>query len=396
MDNVIVMDTLSILIIGSSHLALRMKAQLVASPYHCISTDFESLSADPSRTILDKLSELISDSSGIRGVVVAEASDEHGLQILLSIISIGSTVPVYAPVFNSRLASHFKGLGEKLCVFYPPKIAAPTFVEALTKPRPPLHLPQTQIEHEKERANKLGLLPILCVLYLAFLSAAVAYFHSFEGLSWIDSIYFVTVTISTVGYGDINLLNASFLSKCYGIFLILTSMVSIWLLFSYTFESLLRRRSEQFLGHKKHRLKNHVIVCGLGRLGISIVELLLDRKENVVVIESNPNNPHLDFCRRNGVAVYVGDARFEKVLIDVNVQGAKALYSVIDSDALNIEIGLTARSLSPSLRLILRIFDGQAALQVRDKFQIHFTLSASELISAYILEEITASVRKPD
>ena len=60
----------------------------------------------------------------------------------------------------------------------------------------------------------------------------VAYFHLADGLSWLDALYFVVVTTATVGYGDINLLNASALSKFVGIALILSSTCFIWMIFS--------------------------------------------------------------------------------------------------------------------------------------------------------------------
>jgi hypothetical protein len=88
------------------------------------------------------------------------------------------------------------------------------------------------------------------------------YFHYFEHLKWLDSFYFVIVTVTSVGYGDFSLLNANDLSKLVGIVLMLSSSIFIWLIFSLLLEHLFKRKSERSLGRKKYNYSKHIILCG--------------------------------------------------------------------------------------------------------------------------------------
>ena len=140
------------------------------------------------------------------------------------------------------------------------------------------------------------------------------------------------------------------------------------------------------MGRKVYRYKDHVLICGLGRLGYCIAEELLGQGEKVVIIEQNEDSDKADQLRLRGVDVYIGNARSFAVLEDVGVAQAKAVISVVDNDYLNLEIGLNARSLQPDLRLILRIFDEMMAQQLKEDLDIHLTLSMSAVADGRFLE----------
>lgn len=199
------------------------------------------------------------------------------------------------------------------------------------------------------------------------------YFHFSEQLSWLDAFYFVIVTISTVGYGDINLQNSSALSKIIGIVLILCSSIFIWLIFSLLIDRIVKRRAQRSLGRKKYNYKNHVILCGLGRLGYFIADELQKTGERIVVIESNQESASIEYFRNLDIDVYIGNARQPHVLQDAGTEHCRALISVINDDYANLEIGLNARYFQPDLRLVLRIFDESMADVIKEKFDIHLT-----------------------
>ncbi len=87
----------------------------------------------------------------------------------------------------------------------------------------------------------------------------------------------------------------------------------------------------------------------------------------------------LDQARALGVRTFVGDASLPRVLLDAGVRRACGLFSLIDDDLKNLEIGLNARSLRRDLRLILRIFDPEIATQMRTRLDIHFAFSTSAI-----------------
>ena len=153
----------------------------------------------------------------------------------------------------------------------------------------------------------------------------------------------------------------------------------IWMIFSLTVDRIIKRRVQLALGRRTYAYRDHVIVCGLGRLGYFIAEGLIARGEQVLIVERNEETSSIEHFRSRGADVYVGDARLPEVLQQVGVTRAKALYSVVNDDFANLEIGLNARTFEPNLRLVLRIFDDGMAARVREQLDIHLTFSMSAI-----------------
>lgn len=372
-----------ILILGAGHLAFRLKKQLAKHGYEILHSNIEDINEETdSVSLIENLSNYIEkiDLRSLAMVYLLEDKDENNLQLIISLISLVTDIPITASLFNENLIPHLQKDHVNLTILNPAKIAAPSFVDQLNiqVSREEINA-KVLLERKQIAKRKPSLIQKLLLFFISMLLSAVMFFHFYEGLTWINSFYFVVVTAASVGYGDINLAQSSTLSKVVGIILILSSSISIWMIFSLMIDKYLKTRIQLELGRKKYLLENHVIVCGLGRLGYFIVEELLQKKEKVIVVEQNEHSNHIDYFRQLGAEVYIGDAKLPKVMQDVNVVNAKALISVINNDSLNLEIGLNARSHHPSVKLILRIFDDQMADKIKDYLQIHHALSASAL-----------------
>ena len=320
------------------------------------------------------------DVPSISAAYLVDDRDEVNLEFLIALVSVAPRLPVVVSLFNENIAPHLQAVNPNVRVLNPARIAAPVFVEALDTPL--AHALRYRPARMSGAASRQGVDPLIVKLGLGFATmvvAATAYFHAAQRLSWIDALYFVTVTVATVGYGDVNLLNASTLSKLMGIALIVCSTCFIWMIFSLTVDGVIKRRVQLALGRRTYADRDHVIVCGLGRLGYFIVEGLMQRGERVIVVERSEDAATIAHFRSLGVDVYVGDARLPRVLQDVGVMHAKALYSVINNDFTNLEIGLNARSFEPDLRLVLRIFDDAMSACVREQLDIHLTFSMTAI-----------------
>jgi voltage-gated potassium channel Kch len=142
---------------------------------------------------------------------------------------------------------------------------------------------------------------------------------------------------------------------------------------------LIKQRVQLALGRKRYAHAGHVVVCGLGRLGQFVAEGLLERGERLVIVEKREDAVAVHHLRSLGAEVYIGDARLPRVLSDVGVRRAKALYSLVDDDYANLEIGLNARTFEPDLRLILRMFDEAMSRRIKEHLDIHLTLSMTAI-----------------
>lgn len=103
--------------------------------------------------------------------------------------------------------------------------------------------------------------------------------------------------------------------------------------------------------------RDHVIVCGLGRVGFRVVTQLLEAGYDPVVIDVDWNTEFAAGVMARGVPLVLGDAREAAVLRQARIARARAIVCAVNNDLLNTEIGLTARAIAPNVRVVLRIFN---------------------------------------
>jgi voltage-gated potassium channel len=124
---------------------------------------------------------------------------------------------------------------------------------------------------------------------------------------------------------------------------------------------------------------DHVVLCGLGKVGIRVLQKLVALDENVVVLEKSADCENLAWARRHGVPVRVGSGREEGVWEDLNIAQAKSIILATDDDLANLEMALDARKVKPDIRVVLRMFDQELAEKIRESFDIQLAFSTAEL-----------------
>lgn len=141
-----------------------------------------------------------------------------------------------------------------------------------------------------------------------------------------------------------------------------------------------RRRSERtWCTTMAQSLSGHIVLVGLGRLGLRTFRLLRRLGERVVVVEQDAHNQFLEEVRREGSPLLVGDARDDQVLADANIARAKTVVLATNNDLANLEVALDARRLNPGVRVVLRMFDQNMADKVSQGFNIHTAMSQSAI-----------------
>lgn len=125
--------------------------------------------------------------------------------------------------------------------------------------------------------------------------------------------------------------------------------------------------------------RDHVIVCGLGRVTLRVVLQLLETGHDVVVIERDWHSEFVERALHLRVPVVLGDAREVVILRQAGLMRARAVCTGINDDLLNIEIALTVRKTRPDIRVVLRVFNEELDRNLERTFGKNSAFSASAL-----------------
>ncbi len=224
-----------------------------------------------------------------------------------------------------------------------------------------------------------SLVAIILTLLVTIVSATLTYVCFTVNLSAVDALYFAVGMITGAGGDERLIQQAPEALKLFTVVVMLVGAAIIGLCYALLNEFVLGPHFKQFLDAARVPQRNHYIICGLGGIGVLIANQLHSHGHEVVVIERDPNNRFLNTVRELGVPVILGDASLPVTLTTANIQQADALLAVTSHDIVNLEIALSAKSIAPKLRVVVRNQDAQFAYTVQQVFEFEAVLSPTEL-----------------
>jgi Trk K+ transport system NAD-binding subunit len=125
--------------------------------------------------------------------------------------------------------------------------------------------------------------------------------------------------------------------------------------------------------------RDHVVVIGLGQVGVRVVAQLHDLGVPVVCIDRNENARGIPLAKRLGLPVIIGDASRDDTLRAAYIGTSRALVTLSSHDVVNLEAALTAKAIRDDLLVVLRLFDNDFARLVERRFGINVSRSVSFL-----------------
>ena len=243
-----------------------------------------------------------------------------------------------------------------------------------------------------DRRMAIALGALLAVLVTATLVLHFTYRLAGPGhrISLLESVYFTVETVTTVGYGDYTFRGEPAWLIVFAIGLMITGALFVAVFFALVTNMLVSRRLEESLGLQKIvALRGHILVIGLGTIGLRVVRKLHDLGRDVAVIEMDEHNRHLSQARALGVPVMIADATLPEVLASARLSGASAVAVLTSDDLANLETGLAVRDqLGPRWRevpVVLRIFDPQLAHSVKETFGFRNVRSTAALAAPWFV-----------
>jgi voltage-gated potassium channel len=141
------------------------------------------------------------------------------------------------------------------------------------------------------------------------------------------------------------------------------------------------RSDKEWIAVISQTLKDHIIICGAGRVGYRVALQLLQLSKEIVVIEKNEQATFVQVLRDMKVPVLIENVKSHHSLERTNVNAASAIVCATDDDLANLNIALDARRANPRLRVVIRLFDDDLVARVKDNFQAE-ALSSSAVAAA--------------
>src|SRR5512139_1508395 len=210
------------------------------------------------------------------------------------------------------------------------------------------------------------------------------------GMSVLDGLYFSIETIATVGFGDFSFAGQPVWLRVYAIMLMITGVSTSAVVLAYLTDLLISRRLEHSYGQRVAAgMSGHVVVIGLGNVGVEVMNDLKARGQDVVVIESDTDNRFLGQARALKVPVVFGDATLPATLAAANLRRSRAVAVLTSDDMVNIEAGLTVRDVLgdrwDTTPVVLRIFERSLARTLAGRFGFHHVRSTAELAAPWFV-----------
>ncbi len=194
----------------------------------------------------------------------------------------------------------------------------------------------------------------LITLFLTISTGTVGY-ALIEHWPIFDSLYMTIITLATVGYAEIRPMSEA--GRAFTMFLIIFGAFNIGFIAAALAQLVLEGQLMALLGKRKmekkvQRLKNHIILCGFGRVGRQVAQEFFRLNVPFVILEQD--NAAIPDQRADELIFIQGNAADDEVLEQAGIKRARAVVSTLPDDADNVYLSLTARQINPELVIIAR------------------------------------------
>lgn len=171
-----------------------------------------------------------------------------------------------------------------------------------------------------------------------------------------EALYFTVITLTQIGYDQSIPLTTA--GRWFTIVVAIFGVALVTFVFITGLDYVVEGHLARVLGRRRRdrrlrRMNGHTIVCGFGQVGRHVSAPLLAEREQVVVVDPDPDR--IAMAEAQSITVVEGDASKEEVLRLAGVERARSLVACAHDDADNVLISLTARGLGPDLFIVARV-----------------------------------------
>lgn len=225
---------------------------------------------------------------------------------------------------------------------------------------------------------------ILLAFNIALLVCAVSFWllwnatPEHDTIRFIDALYFVMTMLffePTIDFPDAWYLDVYFFA------LPLMGVIFLTLGVADFAVALFNRRSRQdaWEASVASMMNNHIIVIGLGHVGIRVVRELIVQNQDIVVIQRNESEEQIEEARSFEIPIIMGDGRSEETLRKANIENAGCVIICTGDDLANLQMANTIREMNDEVRIVMRMFDDRFASRLTEGLGIDAVISSSAM-----------------
>jgi hypothetical protein len=354
----------------------------------------------------------------VERVAVVSRTDAVALRMALMVRSLDERVPLIVTIFEPSVAEQVRDAIAPVTVtsmadIVAPSIAGPCLDEdlvALREADPPVGIRETEdgvdegpleppardrlralvhaVVRPYDKSAALLLWGALGLALVLLLETAVLMAVLEQHV--IDALYGSAKTLVTVDPAD-GVRNGP---KSLKLFLTISMVAALVLEAAFTaglVNRLVDRRLTGVLGRRAVPREGHIVVVGLGQLGLRLCMLLRACGIPLVAIDDRSGGENVGLARELKLPVVVGRGADPSVLRRLSLGRACALAAVTNDDLANLSIAMTARSINPDLRIVLRAGDGRIANETRSLFRIGLVRDVHRIAAVLIAAMATGS-----
>jgi Trk K+ transport system NAD-binding subunit len=356
------------------------------------------------------------EGDGIDRVAIVSRDDAVALRVALMVRHVDADVPMLVTIFDPTMAGQIDRDLEhcevtSMADIVGPSLAGPCLGDDLIAVRedrdPPVGLSESGEEmpievpdrrrlsslaaavfapYDKSAALLLwGALGLVVVLLLETIACMIVL-----GQGVIDAAYGSAKTLVTVDPNDEVADGPGGLKA----FLTGTMLVTLVLEASFTaglVNRLINRRLTGLFGRRAVPRRDHVVVVGLGQVGLRLCLILRRCGIGLVAVDDHEAGENVGLARELGFPVVIGRGADPSLLQRLSLERACALAAVTDDDLENISVAMAAKSINEDLRVVLRAGDGRVANETRSLFRIGLVRDVHRIAAVLIAARVTGS-----
>ena len=354
------------------------------------------------------------EGDGIDRVAIVSRDDAKVLRFALMVRHVDEDVPMLVTIFEPTMAAQVDRELEhcevtSMADIVAPSLAGPCLGDDLIAVReePPVGIVESGEEVPIEVPDRRRVSSLAAAVFAPYDKSAALLLWGALGLvvililetaacmavlgqNVVDASYGAAKTLVTVDPND------EVADGPKGLKLFLTVSMLAALVFEASFTAglvnrLVNRRLTGLIGRRAVPRRDHVVVVGMGQVGLRLCLILRGCGIGIVAVDDREEGENVGLARQLGFPVVVGRGADPSLLRRLSLQRACALAAVTDDDLENISIAMAAKSVNDQLRIVLRAGDGRVANETRSLFRIGLVRDVHRIAAVLLAARATGS-----